>query len=62
MDSLGISGTILGRTLAPVTPGGSVVGPAITLRNLPEREVPYQRWQRGEKTLLGEREAFFLAR
>ena len=61
MDSLGISGTIPAAILSPVKPGGSVVGPAITVRNIPEREVPYRYWERGGKTLLGEREAFFLA-
>ena len=60
MDSLGISGTIPAAILRPVKPGGSVVGPAVTVRNIPEREVPYRYWERGDKTLLGEREAFFL--
>jgi regulator of RNase E activity RraA len=61
MDSLGISGTIPAAVLNPISPGGSVVGPALTVRNIPEREVPYRYWERGDRTLLGEREAFFLA-
>ena len=62
LDQLGISGTVPAVSLPPVKPGSRVVGPAITVRNIPEREVPYRYWEQGEMTRLGEREAFFLAK
>jgi regulator of RNase E activity RraA len=62
LDQLGFSGTVPSVSLPPLKPGSRVVGPAITVRSLPEREVPYRYWQRGEMTRLGEREAFFLAK
>ena len=62
LDQFGISGTIPAVSLAPVTPKSRVVGSAIMVRSIPEREVPYRYWERGEATRLGEREAFFLAR
>jgi 4-hydroxy-4-methyl-2-oxoglutarate aldolase len=61
LDQFGIAGTIPSIRLKPLRPGGVVVGPAITVRNIPEREVPYRYWARNAPTLLGEKEAFFLA-
>jgi regulator of RNase E activity RraA len=61
LDQFGIAGTIPSSYLKPVRPCGVVVGPAITVRNIPEREVPFRYWSRDAPTLLGEREAFFLA-
>jgi regulator of RNase E activity RraA len=61
LDQFGIAGSIPSAFLNPITPGGIVIGPAITVRNIPEREVPYRYWVRTARTLLGEREAFFLA-
>ena len=62
LDQFGFSGTVPAVSLPPMTPGSRVVGSAITVRSIPEREVPYRYWERGEATRLGEREAFFLAR
>jgi 4-hydroxy-4-methyl-2-oxoglutarate aldolase len=61
LDEFGIAGTIPSACLKPIQPGRVVVGAAITVRNIPEREVPYSSWNRNAPTLLGEREAFFLA-
>jgi regulator of RNase E activity RraA len=61
LDQFGIHGTIPAVSLPPVSPGSRVIGSAITVRSIPEREVPYRYWLRGEMTRLGEREAFFLA-
>ena len=62
LDNFGISGTVPATSLPPLNPGSRVVGSAITVRSIPEREVPYRYWERGEPTRLGEREAFFLAK
>ncbi len=61
LDQFGIHGTVPSVALSPAKPGSRVVGSAITVRSLPERDVPYRYWQRKEMTRLGEREAFFLA-
>lgn len=61
LDQFGISSTIPSSVLTPFKPGATVVGPAVTIRNIPLREVPYRRWARGEQSAMGEREAFFLA-
>jgi regulator of RNase E activity RraA len=62
LDQFGIAGTIPSALLPPIRQGVTVIGPAITVRNIPEREIPYCYWERTERTKLGEREAFFLAR
>jgi 4-hydroxy-4-methyl-2-oxoglutarate aldolase len=62
LDQFGINGTVPASTLPSLTPGKRVVGSALTVRSIPERKIPYKYWEKGEPTLLGEREAFFLAR
>ncbi len=61
LDRLGLKTTVPSVHLPPVRPGGSAVGQAVTVRNIPEAEVPYKRWTGREPTHLGEREAYFLA-
>jgi 4-hydroxy-4-methyl-2-oxoglutarate aldolase len=61
MDRYGVQGSIPAHELSPLTPGKRVVGPAITVRNVPSRFVPLYGWQEGKDTQLGEREAYYLA-
>jgi 4-hydroxy-4-methyl-2-oxoglutarate aldolase len=42
LDQLGISGVIPASTLRPTLTGRRVVGPAITLRNVPQQTEPHQ--------------------
>jgi len=60
LDRLGVAGAIPAHLLAPIAGGQRVVGPAITVRNVPDRFVPHRKWQRREPTLMGEREAYFV--
>jgi 4-hydroxy-4-methyl-2-oxoglutarate aldolase len=60
LDALGIAGTIPASRLQPILPGRVVIGPAFTIRNIPEREVPYRRWTESASSSMGERDAFFL--
>ncbi|RJQ09525.1 MAG: RraA family protein [Bacillota bacterium] len=60
LDFFGLSATIPGTELRPLRADSKVVGPAITVRNIPEREVPYKRWQDRAMTRLGERESYFV--
>lgn len=42
MDELGITGVIGASVLKPTIPGACVVGPALTVRNIMQREHPYE--------------------
>lgn len=44
LDKLGIVATIPSVKLKPLIPKSSVVGQAITVRNIPENQLPYKRW------------------
>src|SRR5207247_6711951 len=61
LDQFGIMGTVPASDLTPLKPGAVVVGPALTVRNIPSREIPYRRWKQGNESQLGERDAFFIA-
>jgi len=62
LDQFGVNGTVPAAYLPPIKPGSRLVGCAVTVRSIPEREVPYRYWQRSEMTRLGEREAFFMVK
>jgi regulator of RNase E activity RraA len=62
LDRLGIAGAIPAHRLSPLAAGQRLAGPAITVRNVPDRLAPYRKWQRGEPSWLAEREAYFVAR
>src|SRR4051812_29122154 len=42
MDELGITGVIAGSKLAPTIAGARIVGSALTVRNVPQREHVYE--------------------
>lgn len=42
MDELGITGVLPGSVLRPTLPGTCIVGPALTVRNIPQREHVYE--------------------
>ena len=42
MDALGISGVIAASILKPTLPGARMAGPALTVRNIAQREHPYE--------------------
>ncbi len=60
LDFFGLHSSVPGTELKPLRADSVVVGPAITVRNIPEREVPYRRWQEKAMTRLGERESYFV--
>lgn len=62
MDRLGIVGAIPAHLLSPLSPGMRMVGPAITVRNVPSRWTPLNGWQQQRASQLGEREAYYVAR
>lgn len=62
LDRLGIVGAIPGHDLSPVAVGQRVVGPAITVRNVPGRLAPHRAWRERQPSQMGEREAYFVAR
>src|SRR5690606_33823402 len=42
MDELGITGVLPASTLRPTMPGAAIVGRALTVKNIPQREHPYE--------------------
>lgn len=42
LDSMGIKGTVATSHIKPVIGGKKIVGPAVTIRNIPERKTPTQ--------------------
>lgn len=62
LDRMGIVGSIPAYVLSPLSPGAKVVGPAVTVRNVPAKFVPLYEVQQGLDTQMGEREAYFVAR
>src|SRR5205807_9334148 len=42
MDELGITGVVAASVLRPTIPGTRMVGPALTVRNVAQREHPYE--------------------
>ena len=42
MDELGITGVIAASVLKPTMPGTCIVGPALTVRNMIQREHAYE--------------------
>jgi 4-hydroxy-4-methyl-2-oxoglutarate aldolase len=42
MDELGITGVVAGSLLKPTMPGSCIVGPALTVRNMVQREHAYE--------------------
>jgi 4-hydroxy-4-methyl-2-oxoglutarate aldolase len=62
LDQLGLAGAIPAYVLAPIAPGQRLAGPAITVRNVPDRFVPYRKWERRDPSGMGERESYFVAR
>lgn len=61
LDKIGIASTLPSVKLNQIIPGSSIVGQAITVRNIPESQTPYKRWMQKKTTNLGERDAYFLA-
>jgi regulator of RNase E activity RraA len=61
MDELGITGAIGASVLKPTIPGACIVGPALTVRNLAQREHPYETARR-HVNKMAEFEAHNLAR
>ena len=57
LDEMGINGIIPACQLSPVIPGCKVVGPAVTLRYLPERHTPTQSFLEKATAKLADRDA-----
>lgn len=60
LDSWGIRGAIPGSILKPVIPGKKIVGPAITLKYIPEELTPAQAFHEKAKAKLADRDAYAL--
>jgi 4-hydroxy-4-methyl-2-oxoglutarate aldolase len=62
LDDMGIAGTVPATILKAVCPGKVVVGPALTLRYVPETKVPKQSMLDSAKGKLGDKDAYAVAK
>jgi 4-hydroxy-4-methyl-2-oxoglutarate aldolase len=60
LDALGVAGAIPGSTLRPVLANKKIIGPAITLRYIPELLTPSQSFHERAKAKLADRDAYAL--
>lgn len=61
LDSLGINGAIPASYISPIIPGKKLVGPAITLRSIPERKTPTQGYADKDFIRMATRDVYYLA-
>lgn len=61
LDQIGVNGTIPSTILRPVRSGEVLIGPAITVRKIPERQIPFCSLKGREYVPFWELEAFVLA-
>lgn len=61
LDSLGINGAVASSHISPIISGKKIVGPAVTLRNIPERKTPTQGYVDKESIKMSTREVYYLA-
>jgi len=61
LDTIGLQTTIPASYLPPVLPGQKIVGPAVTIRNIPEKKTPTQGYLDRDFIGMASRELFYLA-
>jgi regulator of RNase E activity RraA len=60
LDSLGVRGTVAGTYLRPIIPGKTIVGNAVTIRNIHERQTPTKCYANSEKHKKAVRDMYYL--
>ena len=61
LDTIGLQAVIPASYLPPVLPGKKIVGPAVTIRNIPEKKTPTQGYLDRDFIRMASRELFYLA-
>ncbi|WP_020653102.1 RraA family protein [Massilia niastensis] len=61
LDSLGICGVIAGSHIPALVAGKKIVGPAVTLRSIPERKTPTRAYLDKEPIKMSTREIYYLS-
>ncbi|MDQ0340820.1 regulator of RNase E activity RraA [Caldalkalibacillus uzonensis] len=61
MDSLGIKSVIPASRLSPIIPGKKIVGPAVTIRYIPEPITPDYGYMNSERAKLADRDLYAIA-
>lgn len=61
LDEMGINGAIPASYISPVIPGKKLVGPALTLRSIPERKTTTQGYVDKDSIHMGTRDTYYLA-
>jgi len=62
LDSLGVKSAIPASIFSPVNRGVRIVGPAITVRNIPENIAPFKSYKMGSSTKLTALDACAIAK
>ncbi|WP_186326714.1 RraA family protein [Cytobacillus oceanisediminis] len=61
LDSMGIKGTISASRLRPIITGKKIVGPAVTIRYIPESNTPDNGYYKMERAKLADRDVYAIA-
>jgi 4-hydroxy-4-methyl-2-oxoglutarate aldolase len=61
LDAMGMNGTIAANHLRPVIPGKKIVGPAVTIRYIPESITTGYGYQHQERAKLADRDVYAIA-
>jgi 4-hydroxy-4-methyl-2-oxoglutarate aldolase len=61
LDSLGLRGCVAASHLHPVVPGKRIVGPAVTVRSIPERKTPTQGYIAKDTIRMSTRDIYYIA-
>lgn len=61
LDSIGINAAVPSSYISPIITGKKIVGPAVTLRNIPERKTTTQGYFDKENIKMSTREVYYLA-
>jgi regulator of RNase E activity RraA len=61
LDSLGLRGAVAASHVRPIIPGKRIVGPAVTVRSIPERKTPTQGYITKDIIRMSTREIYYIA-
>lgn len=61
LDSLGLRGAVSSSHLHPIVPGKRIVGPAVTVRSIPERKTPTQGYLDKDFIRMSTRDIYYIA-
>lgn len=61
LDAMGVNGSVPASYVRPMNPGQKVVGPAVTIRNLPSRKTPTQGYADKDQIKMATRDIYYFS-